>query len=223
MGGVRTSDEENVPPQDSTEGCSLVNIMKVNGSIIQCSMGADTTVMDLIKAVERDKGGVVVHEAHRSAVEPVLITEDGVTMERHLMVSDYDIGADSMVMIVMKRNIKGSYCCWMELDTRNPIRIDIVKVALEITEDSVSINDVEGRICEDGEQFLVTLTKPVHITSQVPGSRAFFHATGCQFTFNLTRDYSQSWWYPIEGKFIGASSQQAGHAGRFKARFSPGV
>merc|ERR1712224_221539 len=184
----------------------------MGGNAVECAMDADCTVMDLLDACDReDNQPLALDKAHAAQVEAVLLTENGLMMQKHVKLADYHLTSGSIVMMVMKARHIGCYCCWLALENDTPHCIDLVKFSLVINEDSVCMNGVAGHIDrkvgsgENEESFTVKLFAPVVIKSERPYSKASFQTTDFEFTWS-SGDYSKSWWFPINGKVTGRSS-----------------
>jgi hypothetical protein len=216
----------------------VVNVVKVNGQAAQCRIPDGATVQDIIDALPRPEFAPSVHKNHRGGLEPVLLTPGGIALEHHnkvfsmgdgLYINDGDIAVDdSTFTLVMKRNIRGAYHGWAEIDTTSKLpKIDVAKFELILDNNSVKLNDMPGYIRSSSDnndseldtEFEVVLKEPVTIRSTID-QKIYFRATGCRFTC-ATGDYSQGWWYPMEGKLIG-NGPYAEKAGSFKARFQLG-
>merc|ERR1712023_267517 len=105
----------------------------------------------------------------------------------------------------------------VQVDTSPSCHIDNVMFTLELKDSSASINGVAGAVSGDDEHFSVTLSSPVTIRSGLPHSRATFRAMGCEFMWK-SGDYSDGWWYSLEGKLRGTTNQHY-CSGKFKGRF----
>lgn len=226
MDGKASASGETMALKDDAKPEWIISVMKCNGDMVQCSVASDSIVMDLVAAVKNIGFIVDVDPAFTGDLEPILLSQSGEIMHPHACLSYYNVGHGSTVTVVRNRKVKGHYCCYLEIDPiSNPARIDIVKFDLEIKECcsvlggySATINGIEGTMQESDSKencFNVTLKKPLRIRSMLPQSRAFFDATGCELELR-NGDFSNAWWFSLEGKMLGRSSHP--HAGRFKAR-----
>jgi len=200
----------------------FISVAKIDGSVIQCDISEDSTVQDLLDvAMAGDKhSSENVHQAHAALLGFDLFTNNGDAMEKDKRLSDYNLGSNSVVMMVKKRFINGIYTCWVQIDHSTPAVPRSEKFTLHIRDDQVSINSVEGIVDGNnasGDQVSVRFKTPILLTSSVPQSRATFHVTGCQFDYRIG-DYSSPHWFPVEGRLLGTSSSDGERAPSFKGR-----
>merc|ERR1719160_477447 len=112
--------------------------------------------------------------------------------------------------MIIQRNMKGCYECWLALDESNLFNIVHAKFKLEFNEGAVSIDGVKGDIHDDGDQYVVTLCKPVTLRPTNGGNSCSFLATGCTFKYwGQNSEYANLMWCPLQGTVSGKSSQQS--------------
>merc|ERR1712151_1395201 len=196
--------------------------MGIDGSVIHCNMSEDSTVKDLLDAAMADARVSLdnVDKAHAALLGFDLLTKNGDAMGKDKRLSDYNLGSDSVVMLVKKRLTSGSYKCWVQIDRSNPAAPQSDKFTLHISDDLVSINGVKGIVDSNmalGDQVSVRFKAPMLLKSNLPYSRVSFQVTGCEFEYR-TGDYSSAHWFPLEGRLLGTSSSDGARAAHFKGR-----
>eukprot|EP00931_Biecheleriopsis_adriatica_P074092 TRINITY_DN48235_c0_g1_i1.p1 TRINITY_DN48235_c0_g1~~TRINITY_DN48235_c0_g1_i1.p1 ORF type:complete len:283 (-),score=56.34 TRINITY_DN48235_c0_g1_i1:120-872(-) len=197
--------------------CRLINVATIGGDVIQCSMPEDSAVQDLLDAAMVEDNSDV-HKAHAALLRFDLLTESGHVMEKDKKICDYNLSSDSILTLVKRRLIDGSYTCWVQIDYNLVTHSE--KFTLLINDKRVSINDVGGVLEGDagkGERVSVAFSSPIRISSSVPHSRAFFQVTGCEFECRIG-NYSSASWFPVEGRLLGTGSHGVS-AVAFKGRF----
>eukprot|EP00441_Pelagodinium_beii_P015342 CAMPEP_0197657180 /NCGR_PEP_ID=MMETSP1338-20131121/44473_1 /TAXON_ID=43686 ORGANISM="Pelagodinium beii, Strain RCC1491" /NCGR_SAMPLE_ID=MMETSP1338 /ASSEMBLY_ACC=CAM_ASM_000754 /LENGTH=192 /DNA_ID=CAMNT_0043233493 /DNA_START=51 /DNA_END=626 /DNA_ORIENTATION=+ len=168
----------------------IVQVRKLDGEAVLCCMARDSTVADLLQEVLRQQSGgedgsYLEAKMHRAQVEAMLLTENGYVMLGHLRLSDYDLGEDNMVTVVMKMRFQGSYSCWLALDhAEAPHHVEHIKFNLEITEDAVCINGIPGvigrKVDVAGEtEVEAKFSEAVVFKSDRPWSKSQVRATAC--------------------------------------------
>lgn len=206
------------------DDCIVVSVTRIDGIVVKLNMVANSMVQDLMDAAARShKVQDNVDKVHAPLLDVVLLTENGVVMEKGLKLSHYGLNSDSMVMMVKKRHINGRYKCWVAVDNSIPGIHGMEKFTLEIKDQSVTVNGVEGTANADIDlvaKVSVTFSRPITIKLSLPHSRASFRATGCEFQCRSC-DYSSSWWHHIEGRLLGDSVSNGlmKSNGAFKGRF----
>jgi hypothetical protein len=190
----------------------MINVAMIDGSMVECNISEYSTVQDLLDfATANDTASLHnVDKAHANIVGLDLLTDNGVVMEKHAMLTDYNLVTGSSVTMLIRRFFNGCYECWVKIDTSCPTVPRSDKFTLHITDDMVSINDNNAKsIVNDntasGGQVSVEFKRPILLRSDLPHSRATFQVTGCEFE-HRSGDLSKPWWYPLEGKLLGTSS-----------------